>query len=66
MFRTLGHTFALLKMSWRVLMTDRELIFFPIMSAGAMVAPLGGFALTAPPTWPSAAPAGSGAAAPAR
>ena len=32
MFRTIGHTFELMKMSWRVLMMDRELILFPIMS----------------------------------
>lgn len=33
MFATIGHTFGLMKMSWRVLMKDRELIFFPIMAA---------------------------------
>ena len=32
MFATIGHTFELMKMSWRVLMMDRELILFPIMS----------------------------------
>ncbi len=33
MFATIGHTFELMKMSWNVLMKDRELILFPIMSA---------------------------------
>lgn len=33
MFRTIGHTFSLMKMSWGVLMQDRELVVFPIMSA---------------------------------
>ena len=37
MFATIGHTFDLMKMSWRVLMLDRELVFFPIMSVAAMV-----------------------------
>ncbi len=32
MFATIGHTFELMKMSWRVLMMDRELILFPIIS----------------------------------
>lgn len=36
MFRTIGHTFELMKMSWRVLMMDRELILFPIMSGVAL------------------------------
>ena len=47
MFRTIGHTFELMKMSWRVLMKDRELIFFPLMSAGVMLATVGVFALIA-------------------
>ncbi len=38
MFATIGHTFELMKMSWRVLMLDRELILFPIMSVVALVA----------------------------
>ena len=39
MFRTIGHTFELMKMSWRVLMKDRELIFFPIFGViGAGIA----------------------------
>ncbi len=33
MFATIGHTFELMKMSWNVLMQDRELIFFPVFSA---------------------------------
>ena len=37
MFETIGHTFELMKMSWRVLMLDRELIFFPIMSVIGLV-----------------------------
>ena len=37
MFRTIGHTFELMKMSWRVLMLDRELILFPIMSGLALL-----------------------------
>ena len=32
MFATIGHTFELMKMSWNVLMMDRELILFPILS----------------------------------
>ena len=32
-FRSIGHTFELMKMSWRVFLKDRELIFFPIMAA---------------------------------
>lgn len=31
-FATIKHTFELMKTSWRVLMKDRELILFPIMS----------------------------------
>ena len=32
MFATIGHTFQLMKMSWDVLMKDRELILFPVFS----------------------------------
>lgn len=32
MFATIGHTFELMKMSWRVFNKDRELVFFPIMA----------------------------------
>lgn len=31
MFRTIGHTWQITKLSWKVLQLDRELIFFPIM-----------------------------------
>ena len=43
MFRTIGHTFQLMGMSWRVLQKDRELILFPIMSALAVIVMLGVF-----------------------
>ncbi len=33
MFATIKHTFELMKMSWNVLMKDRELLLFPVMSA---------------------------------
>ncbi len=33
MFHTIGHTFELMKMSWGVLMKDRELLWFPVFSA---------------------------------
>ncbi len=33
MFRTIGHTFELIKMSWAVLMKDKELMWFPVFSA---------------------------------
>ena len=43
MFRTIGHTFSLMKMSWGVLMQDKELIAFPIMSAiGLLLLGVGG------------------------
>ena len=42
-FGTIKHTFELMKMSWRVLMKDRELIFFPLMAAGAIIATLAVF-----------------------
>ncbi len=47
MFMTIGHTFELMKMSWRVFMKDRELIFFPLMSAVVMLATVGIFAAIA-------------------
>ena len=31
MFRTIGNTWQITKLSWKVLQLDRELIFFPIM-----------------------------------
>lgn len=43
MFATIGHTFELMKMSWRVLMQDRELILFPIMAGIAMLIAAGAF-----------------------
>jgi hypothetical protein len=33
MFRTISHTFELIKMSWGVLMKDKELLWFPVFSA---------------------------------
>ena len=47
MFATIGHTFELMKMSWRVFLKDRELIFFPIMAAVAMLLTVGVFAAVA-------------------
>ncbi|MDO9445537.1 MAG: DUF6159 family protein, partial [Dehalococcoidia bacterium] len=43
MFATIGHTFELMRASWRVLMKDRELILFPIMSAVVVVLLAGAF-----------------------
>lgn len=43
MFQTIGHTFSLIKTSWRVLMKDRELILFPVMSGIALLVVLGVF-----------------------
>jgi hypothetical protein len=37
MFRTIGHTFELMKTSWRVLQKDRELILFPILSGIGLI-----------------------------
>ncbi len=38
MFRTLGNTWQITKLSWKVLQLDRELIFFPIMGTlGALI-----------------------------
>jgi hypothetical protein len=37
MFRTIGHTFELMKTSWRMLQKDRELILFPIMSGIGLI-----------------------------
>lgn len=45
MFATIGQTFTLMKMSWRVLMKDRELIWFPVM-AGAVLLVIIGIAAT--------------------
>ena len=43
MFRTIGHTFELMKMSWGVLQKDRELILFPILSGIGLIVMLGMF-----------------------
>jgi hypothetical protein len=43
MFRTIRHTFELMKMSLRLLQKDRELILFPIMSAIGLIVMLGMF-----------------------
>ena len=38
MFRTIGNTWQITKLSWKVLQLDRELIFFPIMgTVGAII-----------------------------
>lgn len=65
MFATIGHTFALMKTSWRVLMKDRELILFPIMSGIVLLVVAGGFLIVAASTGTldrldAAAQAGSG------
>jgi len=44
MFATIGHTFQLMKMSWRVLMKDRELILYPIMSGIVLLVVIAAFA----------------------
>lgn len=41
MFATIGHTFQLMKMSWRVLMKDRELLWFPIMAGAVLLLVVG-------------------------
>ncbi|MDE0592200.1 MAG: DUF6159 family protein [Dehalococcoidia bacterium] len=38
MFATIGHTFELMKMSWGVLMKDKELLFFPLFTVIGLVA----------------------------
>lgn len=43
MFRTIGHTFQLIKTSWHVLMMDKELIFFPIMAGIGVLILIGVF-----------------------
>ena len=46
MFATIGHTFELMKMSWGVLMQDRELILFPILSGmGLLILGFAGLAI---------------------
>ena len=43
MFATIGRTWELFKMSWRVLMKDKELLWFPIMSFLAVAVIAGAF-----------------------
>ena len=50
MFATIRHTFELMKTSWRVLMKDRELILFPIMSGIVLLVVVGGFLAVAAST----------------
>ena len=50
MFRTIGHTIELMKMSWRVLMQDRELVLFPVMSGAVLIVTMGVFFLVASAT----------------
>ncbi len=45
--RTIGHTIELIRMSWRVLMKDRELIVFPILSGIGVLIAAGAFFLIA-------------------
>ena len=44
MFQTIRHTFDLMKMSWRVLMQDRELVAFPLLAGAFMLVAVGAFA----------------------
>lgn len=37
MFATIGHTFELMRMSWGVLMKDRELILFPVLAGVTLI-----------------------------
>jgi hypothetical protein len=41
MFATIGHTFELMKMSWGVLMKDKELLFFPLFTVIGLIAVIG-------------------------
>jgi len=43
MFATIGHTFELMKMSWGVLMKDKELLFFPLFTVVGLIAVIGIF-----------------------
>ncbi len=43
MFATIGHTFELMKMSWGVLMKDKELLFFPLFTVIGLVITIGIF-----------------------
>ncbi|RLT39111.1 MAG: hypothetical protein DWI58_13785 [Chloroflexi bacterium] len=44
MFQSISHTFGLMKTSWRVLMQDRELMLFPVLSGIVVLAVAGSFA----------------------
>ena len=44
MFQSISHTFGLMKTSWRVLMQDRELMLFPVLSGIVVIAVAGFFA----------------------
>jgi len=50
MFATIGHTFELMKMSWRVFNMDRELVFFPIMGIIGLVGVMAIFGVIAQAT----------------
>ena len=41
MFATIGHTMELMKMSWRLLLKDRELVWFPMFAGMVMLGALG-------------------------
>jgi hypothetical protein len=43
MFATIGHTFELMKMSWGVLMKDKELLLFPLFTFIGLIAVIGIF-----------------------
>src|SRR5688572_30083017 len=43
MFRTIGHTIELMKMSWGVLRKDRQLVAFPVMGLTAILALIAAF-----------------------
>jgi hypothetical protein len=50
MFQTIGHTFELMGMSWRVLRQDRQLILFPVLAGTSILVLLGLFAVIAAAT----------------
>lgn len=50
MFQTIGHTFSLIRQSWRILMQDRRLIVFPLMAAGVLIVVIGAFSAIAATT----------------
>ena len=49
MFGTLGNSFKLLRVSWGILKSDRELIFIPLLAGGAPARVLLGEADDEPP-----------------